>query len=317
MFSISRFKLSIISLLIICLSASAIETVQHNYFDKSPKKERKSNISKKSKNKPKTTAVRDSIPTKPATNDSLSLKTPDNKTNTKKETFQFKENQTIKTDTIIRKIGSIYGDGYARVSKKNGDIIVIAIKTKDINEISYTYPLNTIEEKISMNDINSINYSDGKLEIYTHKPKIENTNNQDVANNDNSVDDQKSGDSENVVNNNTQITNNQSSTEKSKKDSKKKKDPFTSVKLDWETVIVTDSLDAAAGLADLGQLETKYSGSITVSNASLEKSSTIIMQKKAAHIKATVVIITDKKIERQYGELPTITLKGTAYGKNE
>lgn len=314
MFQKNRIKLIIISITIVSFSLSANEAMHLSIYDKNPKKEKRNNASKNKVNK-KTTVTNDTLKNISFHADSLpqntNLASKDTiKKDLKKDNFMLqanvpiKKNLAINTDTnklVFKKsIGSIFGDSYARILKKNGDLIVAAIKVKTTNEISFVYPLNTIIEKIDLSEVSSINYSDGTLITFNTNTKVADTKADNLT--------------ENKVN--SVNTENKSITDTKKASSNKKDDnALAENDINWELVEVTDSIDKASGLVEVAPLEINYTGSISVTNASLEKSSEIILKKKAAHIKASLIVITDKKIIRQYGELPSILLKGTAYSK--
>ena len=300
MLSKNRLRILTLSFSIVCISLTASETIQGTCFDKKPKK-----VSNKKSATNNNATLNTSIqgPTKNVVNDTVpKIVDSLNVTNSKKSLL-LAPNRPINSDTTLyitkKSIGSIYGDGYARIRKKNGDIIVAKIKAKSSLEINFIYPLNTIEEKISLSEIKAINYSDGTLESLII---------QDISTENGTVTPTKSAN-----NNDNKLT---AKPLETKINNKKDTLDNNSEDLSWEKVEVTDSIEKASGLEEIAQLETKYTGSITVTNASLEKSSEIILRKKAAHAKANLIVITSKTIDRQYGELPSIVLKGTAYSKN-
>jgi hypothetical protein len=179
----------------------------------------------------------------------------------------------VKTDSVAakkvaEKTGNVYNDGYARISKKNGDILVATVKSKNLYEVQVIYPLNTVIEKLNTADLNEINYPDGKIDVVNNKP--EKVDNHEWA----------------VV---------------------------TSEK-DWEKVEVTEDDSKVTSLVEKGKVDAKYTGSQTATNQSLEKSGLIIARKRAARLKASVLVISEKQISRQYGELPMIHIIATAYG---
>jgi hypothetical protein len=178
------------------------------------------------------------------------------------------KNDSVATKQVAEKTGNTYSDGYARISKKNGDVLVATVKSKNLYEVQVIYPLNTVIEKLNTADLNEINYPDGKIDVINNKP--EKVDNHEWA----------------VV---------------------------TSEK-DWEKVEVTEDDSKIASLVEKGKVDAKYTGSQTATNQSLEKSGLIIARKRAARLKASVLVISEKQVSRQYGELPLIHIIGTAYG---
>jgi len=98
---------------------------------------------------------------------------------------------------------------------------------------------------------------------------------------------------------------------------KKKKDwALTHVDPDWSKIIITYEANDMAGLVEKGPIDAFFeSNKMTAENEFLEKNAYSILKKKASSMKATTVLITEKNINRTYGELPNITLKAVAYGK--
>ena len=84
----------------------------------------------------------------------------------------------------------------------------------------------------------------------------------------------------------------------------------------WRDVKVlkkrTPALDE---MIELGVVEGKDDGESGkyVDARDLERSATITLQKKAALLGATVVLITNRDVRRPYGDVPTVTLTGKAY----
>jgi len=84
---------------------------------------------------------------------------------------------------------------------------------------------------------------------------------------------------------------------------------------DYRKVKVTDDPDDVEGLIEVAKLEAKAEGSDRGYSTpkSLERSATIILRRKAALVNANIVLITDKQSNVAFGELPSVTLQGTAY----
>jgi hypothetical protein len=98
---------------------------------------------------------------------------------------------------------------------------------------------------------------------------------------------------------------------------KNKKDwTVTSSEAEWKSVVITSDPSDVAGLSEKGQVEAVLEAKkMTTDNETLEKNANAILKKKAFSMKATHVLVTDKKFMHNYGEMPGIKLIGTAYGK--
>lgn len=98
---------------------------------------------------------------------------------------------------------------------------------------------------------------------------------------------------------------------------KKKKDwALTHVDPDWNKIIITYEASDVAGLVEKEPIDAFFeSTKMTADNEFLEKNAYSILKKKASSMKATTVLIIEKNINRTYGELPNITVKAVAYGK--
>ena len=84
---------------------------------------------------------------------------------------------------------------------------------------------------------------------------------------------------------------------------------------DYRKVKVTKEPDDVEGLIEVAKLEAKAEGSDKGYSTpkSLERTATIVLRKKAALVNANIVLITDKKSNVAFGEIPSVTLYGTAY----
>jgi hypothetical protein len=86
----------------------------------------------------------------------------------------------------------------------------------------------------------------------------------------------------------------------------------------WDKVIVTENPNDVTSLVEIEKLEVNWESSKDkVTNSSLEKSALTILQRKALKLNANILLITDKKISRSYGELPSIYIKASAFNKPE
>ena len=84
---------------------------------------------------------------------------------------------------------------------------------------------------------------------------------------------------------------------------------------DYRKVKVTKELDDVEGLIEVAKLEAVAEGSDRgySTTKSLERTATIVLRKKAALVNADIVLITDKRTNVAFGEIPSVTLYGTAY----
>lgn len=84
---------------------------------------------------------------------------------------------------------------------------------------------------------------------------------------------------------------------------------------DYRKVKVTDNPEDVEGLIEVAKLEAVAEGSDRGYSTpkSLERTAIIVLRKKAALVNADIVLITDKKTNVAFGEIPSVTLHGTAY----
>jgi hypothetical protein len=84
---------------------------------------------------------------------------------------------------------------------------------------------------------------------------------------------------------------------------------------DYRKVKVTKDPDEVEGLVEVARLEAKAEGSDRGYSTpkSLERTATIVLRRKAALVNASIVLITDKSVYVAFGEIPSVTLYGTAY----
>jgi hypothetical protein len=81
----------------------------------------------------------------------------------------------------------------------------------------------------------------------------------------------------------------------------------------WEAVWITEDKKEVGDLYLLGEVEAK-SPSSARSPAAAKKGAIIKLKKKAANLKATLILVTKKQATGGYGEYPGYYIKGTAYG---
>jgi len=85
---------------------------------------------------------------------------------------------------------------------------------------------------------------------------------------------------------------------------------------DYDKVEVYYNADEVANMKEIGSIIGEYTGKkFNVNNDIVEKSGLIIVKRKALRMKADAVLIVEKRLTRDYGELPQIYIKATAYTK--
>lgn len=81
----------------------------------------------------------------------------------------------------------------------------------------------------------------------------------------------------------------------------------------WKTVIITDRKNDVQGLYELGKVDGRSSAGSRSAKAA-KKSATIRLQKKAALLGGSIVLITNEETIGGFGEPPTYEVEGIAYG---
>jgi hypothetical protein len=81
----------------------------------------------------------------------------------------------------------------------------------------------------------------------------------------------------------------------------------------WEAVWVTEDKGDVGDLYMLGEIEARSPSSARSATAA-KKGALIKLQKKAANMKGTVILVTKKETSGGYGEYPGYYIKGIAYG---
>lgn len=84
---------------------------------------------------------------------------------------------------------------------------------------------------------------------------------------------------------------------------------------DYRKVKVTSNPDDVEGLIEVAKLEAPAEGSSRGNSSlkSLERTATIVLRRKAALVNADIILITDKKSNVAFGEIPSLVLYATAY----
>jgi hypothetical protein len=98
---------------------------------------------------------------------------------------------------------------------------------------------------------------------------------------------------------------------------KKKKDwTVAPAEKEWDNIVITNDPKDVDELAEKGPIEAVFEAKkMSTSNELMEKNVTVILKKKAFAMKANVILIVEKNINRMYGELPSIEIKAIAYQK--
>lgn len=84
---------------------------------------------------------------------------------------------------------------------------------------------------------------------------------------------------------------------------------------DYRKVKVTEDPDEVEGLVEVAKLEAKAEGNDRGYSTpkTLKRSAIIILRRKGALVNADIVLITGKRSNTAFGEIPSLTLLGTAY----
>lgn len=83
----------------------------------------------------------------------------------------------------------------------------------------------------------------------------------------------------------------------------------------WEAVWLTEKKKDVANLYILGEIESASPSSARSASAA-KKGAIIKLQKKAAYLKGTVILVTKKQNTGGFGEYPGYYIKGVVYGPN-
>ncbi|MFN8206747.1 MAG: hypothetical protein U0T82_04980 [Bacteroidales bacterium] len=187
----------------------------------------------------------------------------------------FQDSGSLVPATAIPADGeSVHARDFDRIFTARGESLVVKVTGVNVFEVLYTWPLNTLEQRIPKEEVTEVVYADGRREGFKAK----------------------------VVGNKNEI-----------------KDWAVVVsEKDWERVLAVDSTASLGAVTMLGSVSARYEGSkINSPTDYLEKSAMIILKKKAARLGSNVVLVTERKEYRAYGELPSVELTGTAYLKNQ
>lgn len=84
---------------------------------------------------------------------------------------------------------------------------------------------------------------------------------------------------------------------------------------DYRSVKVTENPEEVEGLVEVAKIEAKVEGNERghSTHKTLKRTATVVLRKKAALVNANIVLITGKRSNAAFGEIPSLTLLGTAY----
>lgn len=81
----------------------------------------------------------------------------------------------------------------------------------------------------------------------------------------------------------------------------------------WESILVTEDESAVQGLYNRGTISATSSPSSTKKRA--KQSAIIKLQKKAANLKGSIILLTNTEPIGGYGDMPGFRIEGDVYGK--
>ena len=94
----------------------------------------------------------------------------------------------------------------------------------------------------------------------------------------------------------------------------KPKDSNTVIVSKWEKIELYETADSLAGFQEMGVIKAKYSGQkINTPADFIEKNCVFVLRKKAANMNADAVLIQQRFVFREYGEIPFLEITGKAY----
>ena len=182
-----------------------------------------------------------------------------------------------------------------QIVKNNGFIIKAKIISVKGDFVTYELPGESFAVQVNKKEIQKVIYHDGKIVEYN---KVGQTGN--------------SGDDENkqdVVNDNKeekpQVVIEEKTTTKENLDS-----------LDWVNIKMTENPEEVRGFKELGPISGMAEGSrISTPTEVLLSNAIVDLKKEAALRKATIVLVTEIKHNRPYGELPRTIIEAMAFGE--
>ena len=156
----------------------------------------------------------------------------------------------------------------------NGDTLVVSIKYKDYDEVIFVYPFNKSINKVTTPTVTEMRYSDGVQVVLQDDSKLKKSK-QDVK-------------QANLEQSDTTLTIN-------------------------KIKVIRDVAELPPSCEKRGDLITDYKGDYKMKDEQLERNGISVMKRKAIRMGANLILIRDQSINRPYGEIPTIEIKGTAY----
>ena len=182
-----------------------------------------------------------------------------------------------------------------QIVKTNGFIIKAKIISTKGDFVTYELPGESFAVQIKKKEVQKVIFNDGKVIEYT---KAEQTDDTDSNENETNID---QGNEEEK----TPVVIEEVTTTKEDLDS-----------LDWIDVKITENADEVQGLNELGAISGMAEGSkISTPTDVLLSNAIVDLKKEAALRKATIVLVTEIKHNRPYGELPRTIIEAVAFSE--
>lgn len=182
---------------------------------------------------------------------------------------------TVDSNVAAEFTGGVHARDFDKLVTIDNKVIIARITSVKPTEINFIYPLNTIQNSIDRDLVNYVIHNNGTKEVFTLVETKE-SDNEEVE--------------ENFL------------LEKEKKK--------------WEEIVATYLEQEIEGMTEIESLLVEFqSNKMRASNEYLEKNALIILRKKTANVGGEIVLITEKKINKAYGDLPSIEMSGIAFTK--
>ncbi len=157
----------------------------------------------------------------------------------------------------------------------DNEVLIVKIQHITLTEISFLYPYNTRIETINRQKVSQILYADNRIDLFTPF-----------------------------------------------EEDKKELLPIQEERLIvyrreiWENILTTENINDVTGCKKIGPVSAVFEADqVNRNNQYLEKNGMIRLKKRAAILRADMILITNKSIHRGYGDYPTIKIEGIAYKK--
>ena len=84
---------------------------------------------------------------------------------------------------------------------------------------------------------------------------------------------------------------------------------------EWQNVKITYQQSDVESMVEKGPVDAFFEATkLDVTTETLERSANVMLKKKAVKLGATIIYISTKHVNKTYGEMPSIDIKGVAYG---